>query len=333
MGEPSVAAIVWFILLGFILALYVMLDGFDMGVGILSLLIRQSQRRTVLMSSLSTVWDANEAWLVIWAGALFGAFPLAYATSISALYFPVTLLLFSLIFRGISFEFHSLARRKRIWGLAFGLGSLGAAIAEGMILGGVLSGIRVDSRGIFSGRLFDWLTWTTVVVTVEVVTGFAMLGASYLVLKTEGELQETVRKMAVWFSLGAFLLAAVTAFFLPSVNPGMAARLLVGVRNPALIGIFLVSSGLFVVLLVSLYLRKDRLPFACALLVFFVTFSALWWAEYPYLLPGSITISMAAARPDTLIFMLIGIGPFIPIILAYNYFIYRVFRGKVQAGY
>ena len=323
---------VWYFLLGFILALYVILDGFDIGVGILSLFIDRRQSRAVLMSSLSTVWDANEAWLIIWGGALFGAFPLAYATVFNALYIPITGLLVSLIFRGISFEFYSLAGRKRIWSLAFGLGSLGAAIFEGCILGGVLSGIRVDRNGMFAGGLFDWVNSVSAVVVIDVIAGFSLLGATYLIYKTERKIQEAARKWTLIFSIVVFTLAMVTAFLLPVIDPEMAASLLAHARPAELLAVFLTNALFIVALVICLERRSEPFPFIFALLVFLVTFGALWTAEYPYLVPGAITAHMAAARHNTLEFMLAGIGPVIPVIMTYNFYIYRVFRNKVREG-
>jgi cytochrome bd ubiquinol oxidase subunit II len=320
---------VWFYLLGLILALYVMLDGFDLGVGILSLFTGKESRKSILMSSLSAVWDANEVWLVIWGGALFGAFPLAYSTVMNALYLPVMLLLISLIFRGISFEFRQLSSKKRIWSFSFGAGSLLAAIAQGTILGGTLTGIKVNSSGNFDGLLFDWVNGTTFIVILEVIAGYVLLGASYLNMKTTGTFQKYNRIIALSVACVVFLFALYTAFFLPLTGNSLTIALLRGPHTPYLFALLGLSTILFALLIYSLVKHNERFPFILSLLIFFVTFGGLWSATYPYLLPGALSVDMAASRPNTLLFMLVGIGPIIPVIMVYNFYVYKVFRYKI----
>jgi len=321
---------VWFYLLGFILALYVMLDGFDLGVGIISLFGGRSERRSLMMSSLSAVWDANETWLVIWGGALFGAFPLAYAVSMSALYIPVTFLLLALIFRGISFEFHSHSRNKRVWAIVFGAGSLIASISEGTILGGTLSGISVDKTGNFTGGPFDWFQIYTPVVILEVVAGFVLLGSTYLVIKTTGELQKTNRKIAMVSSWIVFAFSIITAYLISHLHAAIFEKMNIGAHGEIVLITFSISAVLFCALQYSLYKKLERLPFVLSLLIFFVTFTGLWIGVYPYLLPGAVTVGMAASEPNTLLFMLVGIGPIIPVIIGYNGYVYHVFKSKVS---
>jgi cytochrome d ubiquinol oxidase subunit II len=325
----SYLADVWFYLLGLILALYVMLDGFDLGVGIISLFTSKESRKSILMSSLSAVWDANEVWLVIWGGALFGAFPLAYSTVMNALYLPVILLLISLIFRGISFEFRQLSSNKRIWSFSFGAGSLLAAIAQGTILGGTLTGIKVDSSGNFAGLLFDWVHGTTVIVILEVIAGYILLGSTYLIMKTTGIVQKHNRSVALFAACVVFLFALYTAFFVPLTGNALIIALLRGPHTPYLFALLGLSGILFALLIYSLIKQNERLPFILSLLIFLFTFGGLWSATYPYLLPGAVSVDMAASRPNTLLFMLVGIGPIIPIIMVYNFYVYKVFRHKV----
>jgi cytochrome d ubiquinol oxidase subunit II len=320
---------VWFYLLGFILALYVMLDGFDLGVGIISLFEGSSQRQSLMMSSLSAVWDANETWLVIWGGALFGAFPLAYSVSLSALYIPVTFLLLALIFRGISFEFHSLSKNKRIWAIAFGAGSLVASISEGTILGGALSGIQVDNTGNFTGGPFDWLQIYTPVILLEVVAGFVLLGSTYLVNKTTGVLQDSSRKIAMITSWIVFIFSIITAYLISHIHAPIFESMILGAHREVIYITFSISTVFFCALQYTLYKRLERVPFILSLSIFFVTFTGLWVGVYPYLLPGAVTVGAAAAEPNTLLFMLIGIGPIIPVIIGYNWYVYHVFKSKV----
>ncbi|MFZ2407505.1 MAG: cytochrome d ubiquinol oxidase subunit II, partial [Methylobacter sp.] len=178
---------IWFFIIWLIFFLYIVVDGFDLGVGILFLLNRDEKQRTVMMASLGSVWDANETWLVLLIGALFGAFPLVYAIVLHALYIPVMLMIFALIFRGVAFEFRSHAHNKVLWNIAFGGGSLLAAIAQGLAFGGLISGLNVSGTGLDGG--WAWLTPFSLLVAVGVVVGYGLLGATYLIVKTEGELQ------------------------------------------------------------------------------------------------------------------------------------------------
>jgi cytochrome d ubiquinol oxidase subunit II len=324
-------SIVWFYLLGFILALYVMLDGFDLGVGIISL-FQGNQRQSLMMSSLSAVWDANETWLVIWGGALFGAFPLAYSVSLSALYIPVTFLLVALIFRGISFEFHSHAKNKRIWAITFGAGSLVASISEGTILGGALGGIIVDNAGNFTGGPFDWLQIYTPVIILEVVAGFVLLGSAYLVNKTIGELQKSSRRIVIVSSWIVFIFSIITAYLIAHLHGQIFESMILGAHGEVVYITFSISAVLFCALQYAIYKNLEPFPFILALSIFFVTFAGLWIGVYPYLLPGAVTVQMAAAESNTLLFMLIGIGPIIPVIIGYNWYVYNVFKSKV-VGY
>ncbi|NET74235.1 MAG: cytochrome d ubiquinol oxidase subunit II, partial [Sphaerospermopsis sp. SIO1G2] len=177
---------VWFVILGLFLFLYVLLDGFDLGVGILSLTSSNEQRRSLLMTSLGNIWDANETWLVLMAGALFGAFPLAYGTILSALYLPLMVMVVGLILRAVSFEFREHSDNKRFWNFSFGVGSFIAALFQGFALGGVLAGIKVDTDGHFIGGIWDWLTWQSLLTALTLVQGYVLIGSTYLILKTEG---------------------------------------------------------------------------------------------------------------------------------------------------
>lgn len=265
-------------------------------------------------------------WCTLWC------FPLAYSTVMNALYIPVILLLVSLIFRGVSFEFRQLSEKKRIWSFSFGIGSLIAVIAQGLIIGGTLIGIKVDSSGNFTGSLFDWVHLTTFIIVVEIIAGYILLGATYLNMKTTGVLQKHARIVAFYASGIVFLLAVYTAIYLPLTVNEITFALLRGTHTPYLFKLLALSALLLALLILSLIKHHERLPFLLSLLVFLLTFGGLWSAVYPYLLPGAVSIDMAASRPNTLLFMLIGIGPVIPVIMVYNFYIYRVFSQKVGDG-
>lgn len=205
---------VWFVILGLFLFFYFLLDGFDLGVRILSLTSSSEQRRSLLMTSLGNIWDANETWLVLMAGPLFGAFPLAYGTILNALYLPLMIMVVGLILRAVAFEFREHSDNKSFWNFAFGIGSFIASLFQGFTLGGVLAGIKVDLSGHFIGGMWDWLSWQSLLTALTLVQGYVLIGSTYLILKTEGRLQEThfrTAKLADWTTfIGAILITITT---------------------------------------------------------------------------------------------------------------------------
>ncbi len=321
---------IWYVLVGLMLALYVILDGFDLGVGVLSLFSRSERRRSIMMTSLATVWDANEVWLVIAGGALFGAFPAVYALVLNALYLPVVLLVVGLIFRGVAFEFRAHSRRKRFWSLSFGAGSLAAALAQGCILGGLLGGIRADSLGRFAGGPFDWANSFTFVIVVGVVAGYAMLGSTYLVLKTKGRAQESAREWAQVTSSVAFAVGCGATVALPFMQVGVAGKWLAPPDRYYLLCLSASSVAAFLMLMHSLRRRHEMSPFLWSLLIFVLALGGLWVGLYPDIVPGTLSVGRAAASARTLVVMLTGIGFLIPVILVYNGYMYIVLRGKLD---
>ncbi|KAF3890327.1 MULTISPECIES: cytochrome d ubiquinol oxidase subunit II [Nostocales] len=324
---------VWFGILALFLFLYVMLDGFDLGVGILSLTASNEERRGILMTSLSNVWDANETWLVLMGGGLFGAFPLAYGTILNALYIPIFIMVFGFVFRAVAFEFREQAQRKFFWNFAFGAGSFAASLGQGFALGAVLKGIEVDKAGHFIGTTWDWLSWQSVLVALTLIQGYVLIGSTYLVWKTEGELQEhhyRTAKIAAWTTLiGAILITITTPIFYESAR----AKLF----DPPLLYVFAVIPILGVLLigllLKSLNNKEERAPFVWTILLFVLTFVGLALVVFPYIIPTEITIYEAAADPSALVFMIIFIGALIPVMLFYNIYQYIIFRGKVTGGH
>ncbi len=324
---------VWFVILALFLFLYVMLDGFDLGVGILSLTSSDDERRSILMTSLGNVWDANETWLVLMGGALFGAFPLAYGTILTALYIPIMVMILGLIFRAVAFEFREHAKRKFFWNLAFSAGSFIAALGQGFALGSVLEGIKVDEAGHFIGTPWDWLDWRSFLVAITLIQGYVLIGSTYLILKTEGELQKThyrTAKIAAWTTmLGAVLITIVTPVFYESARTRL--------FSPPLFYIFAAIPilGVFLIFLLmrSLDRKQELATFIWTILIFLLTFLGLGLIVFPYIIPPNITIYQAAASPSALVFMIIFIGFLIPIMLFYNIYQYVVFRGKVASSH
>lgn len=319
---------IWFALIGLMLVLYVVLDGFDLGVGLMSLFACDEDRRGIMMASLGSVWDANETWLIVLGGALFGAFPVVYGVALHALYIPVMLMIFGLIFRGVAFEFHEHAQRKAIWGIAFGAGSLLAAISQGLILGAILNGITVNNNR-FTGGVWDWFHPFTVLVAAGVAFGYALLGATFLIIKTSGETQHRSYHRARVSAWAMLVVAAGVTLWTPYLYPTIASKWFslptFFLIAPLPLGALLA----FALLLRSLRQRHEYAPFIYSLIVFLCSFAGLALSLYPYLLPPSISIANAAASARTLVFMLTGIGMLLPIMLIYNGYQYFVFRGKV----
>ncbi|MBU7582518.1 MAG: cytochrome d ubiquinol oxidase subunit II [Nostoc sp. TH1S01] len=323
---------VWFVILALFLFLYVMLDGFDLGVGILSLTSSDEERRGILMTSLSNIWDANETWLVLMGGGLFGAFPLAYGTILNALYIPILVMVFGFIFRGVAFEFRELSRRKLFWNFAFGAGSFIAALGQGFALGAVLKGINVDETGHFIGSTWDWLSLPSVLVALTLIQGYVLIGSTYLVWKTTGELQETHYKTAKIAALTTLIGAIAITISTPIIYESARYRLF---QQP-LVYIFtlipVVGVWLIWQLLQSLNRKEERAPFVWTILLFVLSFIGLGLIIFPYIIPTTITIYEASADPSSLVIMIIFIGFLIPVMLFYNLYQYIVFRGKVTGG-
>lgn len=326
MIDQTVLVYIWAGILSLVLTLYVMLDGFDLGIGVLSLFVREADQRETMMGSIGAIWDANETWLVLAGGILFGAFPVAYAVLLNALYIPIMIMLFGLIFRAVSFEFISHSRRKSIWQFAFGLGSLVAVMGQGFTLGGVLSDIRV-AAGEFIGGPWDWLNASSIVMTAAVGVGYLVLGASYLLAHGRGTLHQHMHRVTVICSVLLFVAVAAMTVLVPMLFERISEK-----WSSQSIGYLLIAMSLCVVvafmilILVTVYQKHTWWPFAASLALFGLSFSGLLVAIHPYIVPTSITITEAAAGTDTLTFMLFGIGLLIPIMLGYNLYLYRVFH-------
>ncbi|TVQ44826.1 MAG: cytochrome d ubiquinol oxidase subunit II [Gloeocapsa sp. DLM2.Bin57] len=323
---------VWFFILVLFLFLYVVLDGFDLGVGILSLTASSEERRGILMTSLGNVWDANETWLVLMGGALFGAFPLAYGTILTALYIPILTMVFGFIFRAVAFEFREHSDNKIFWNFAFGAGSFLAALGQGFSLGAVIDGIKVDASGHFIGSTWDWLNWHNAIVALTLIQGYVLIGSTYLVMKTEGKLQETHYKTAkiaaVTTLIGAVAITVATPFLSDEIRLRLFQQPFVYIfALIPVVGTFLIWR-----LITGLNKRQEVTPFVMTILIYVLTFLGLALIVFPYIIPPTITIYQAAASPSSLVFMLIFIGVLIPIMLFYNIYQYVVFRGKVKTS-
>lgn len=321
-------ATVWFLIIALFLAFYVVLDGFDLGVGVVSLFVSK-RRREVMMATLGSIWDANETWLVVIGGTLFGAFPMAYGEIMHGLYVPIIFMLLGFMLRGVSFEFHELSVRRRFWGTMFAVGSLLAAVAQGFALGGLITGLKV-SNGNFAGHVMDCFSPFGAIVALGVTAGYSMLGAAYLIIKTRGTLQVGFYRRAQWLAWLMLLAGAVVTIVTPLQYPTVLERWL---RLPgAYFFVLLPALALFSFwrLLRALKQRQEVAPFVWTMLIFLFSLAGLAATWYPYIVPASVTIDEAAASSNTLVVMLVGIGMLIPVMVVYNVYQYVVFRGKID---
>jgi cytochrome d ubiquinol oxidase subunit II len=323
---------IWFGLIGFILFLALALDGFDLGIGIISLVVRDEARRAIMMGSIGPVWHANLTWLVVTGGLFFGAFPLAYGVILTALYLPLLLMICGLIFRGVSFDFREEAAGKLSWSLAFGIGSLGAALGQGFVVGGFVSGFKMMGSQ-YAGGGWDWLNPWAALVALGLLSAYGLLGATYLVMKTEGRIQEDgyrYAQVAAWS-----LLVVATGVGLGAIfqYPFLARKWF------AWPGLWLTSFPIllggvaFVRLIYSLRRLKETAPFLWSVMVLLCASFAMAASIHPYVIPPEISLTTAAAPAGTLKVMLGVMAVVLPLMLIYNGYQYLVFRGKSKSGY
>ncbi len=321
--------IVWAGIIGFAVFAYVVMDGFDLGIGVLFPTFAVGEERDQAMNSIAPVWDGNETWLVMGGGGLLAAFPLAYAIILPATYPLMIAMLLGLVFRGVAFEFRWRDPRHRaFWDWAFCIGSLVAAMAQGMTLGAILQGIRVADNA-YAGGWLDWLSPFTLLTGAALVIGYALLGATWLVWKTEGSGQTHARRLA--FGLGIATLVALAA--VSAATPFLAYDYwrrwfaMPGVLLTAQVPLLTAIAAAF--FFWSLRRGAERAPFLVALALFLLGFAGLGISIYPYVVPRAVTIWQAAAPAQSQLFMLVGVVVIVPVILAYTAWAYWVFRGKV----
>ncbi|MGH6909807.1 MAG: cytochrome d ubiquinol oxidase subunit II, partial [Phenylobacterium sp.] len=328
--------LIWAGIMALTVLMYVLLDGFDLGIGILFPFADSPAERDVMMDTVAPVWDGNETWLVLGGGGLFAVFPLAYAAVMPALYIPVLLMLLALILRGVAFEFRLRGRRrgKAFWTAAFTVGSLTATIAQGLVLGGFIQGMTLKD-GAFAGGPFDWLTPYTLLVAAGLIAGYALLGATWLVWRTEGALHDRARLWA-WISAGAVAaLLAATSLATLFVHANIAARW--GFQNGAfdlgkltpLLAIPALGAVGLAISAIGLMRKAHFTPFLGAGLVFLSGYLGLAASFFPYIVPYSMTFREAANPDNTLALMLGGGAVLLPAIIGYSAWVYWIFRGKV----
>jgi cytochrome bd ubiquinol oxidase subunit II len=319
---------VWSCLIALAILLYVVLDGFSLGVALLFPSTRQEGERDELMDSIAPVWDANQTWLVFGGGALFVAFPIVYGVLFSALYIPLLTFIFGLIFRGVTFEFRAHSTRKRAWNHAFFLGSLVAVLSQGLTLGGILSGTKVVS-GRFAGGPFDWLNLFSFTVGIALIAGYILLGSTYLIIKTTGSVQQRAFRQASWSALAVLGFQILITIWTPLHYPMALRNWFYPPRIYFIWAFPLLGLLAFFWLIKSLRDRREILPFCCSVVFYLAGYLGLIASVYPYAIPPSVTFQEAAAQPETLRFTLWGVVIVLPLVLGYMIYSYIVFRGKV----
>jgi len=325
--------LLWLLIIGFGVMMYVIMDGFDLGIGILFPFIRERDHRDTMVNTVAPVWDGNETWLVLGGAGLMAAFPKAYGILLSAFYVPLLLMLAGLIWRGVSFEFRFKAddAHRPFWDKAFMAGSFTAAFFQGMVLGAFIDGVHVvDGAG--TGGAMSWLTPFSVFTGIGVVIGYALLGVTWLILKTEGELQRTMVRIARPITMAVLGAIVIVALWTPLAHPAIADRWF---KLPNFW--FFTPVPVLVVLAAGFILRLLKNdphagPFLWSLVLIFLGYSGLVISIWPNIVPPSLSIWEAAAPPQSLGFTLVGALLIIPMILGYSAWSYYVFRGKVRVG-
>ena len=329
-------ATVWAFIIAFAVFVYVVMDGFDLGLGLLFPLFPNKADRDVIMNSVAPVWDGNETWLVLGGGGLMAAFPLAYAVLMPALYTPMIAMLIGLVFRGVAFEFRwrTTQSKQNRWDVAFAGGSLLATLAQGIALGAMLQGVHVEGRH-YAGGWWDWLTPFSILTGLALATGYGLLGATWLVLKTEGALRDKAYRLSSWLLLAMLVAIGAVSIATPFLNIQYTERWFSWPNVILSAPVPIAVAGVTALLLRSLAARRDSQPFFLALALFALSYAGLGISMYPYIVPQSITIWQAASPENSQLFMLAGVAVLMPMILGYTGWTYWVFRGKVnvESGY
>lgn len=323
-------ASIWAALIAFSVLTYVILDGFDLGVGILFPAFPERTNRDIMTNSIAPVWDGNETWLVMGGGGLMAAFPVAYATVLPALYFPIILMLLGLVFRGVAFEFRWRTRpESKFWDRSFWLGSTIAAFMQGIALGALVQGITVEDRS-YAGGWWDWLTPFSILTGIAVVIGYASLGATWLNMKTIGSIQDRSKGLAKLFVILLVVVIGLVSLWTPFIDQQYFDRWF---KWPtaffsALVPLLIATCAF--VFWWAIKKGNDQLPFLATLGLFILTYIGLGISFYPDIVPGALSIQEAAAPDSSLSFLLWGAAICIPMILGYTGYAYWVFRGKMD---
>jgi cytochrome d ubiquinol oxidase subunit II len=321
---PVILPLVWAAILALAVFLYVLLGGYDLGLGVLFPLAPSDKDRDAMMGSVAPFWDGNETWLVLGGGGLLAAFPLAYSVMLPALYLPIILMLIGLILRGVAFEFRFKSERYRwMWDMAFSLGSVLAALMQGAIMGAFIQGFAVTDNK-FSGGAFDWLTPFSVLTAAALLSGYVLLSAGWLIMKADEALREWAYGIAYTALVAVATFIVIFSLWTPFLHPEIAARWFSPGNMVMLSPVPLVTAASVVGLWMALKRRHRYMPFLLATVLFLLCYTGLAVSLFPYIIPPNITIWQAAAAPDSQLFMLYGAIPILPIILGYTAYSYYV---------
>jgi cytochrome bd ubiquinol oxidase subunit II len=328
----SYLPVIWAAILGLTVAMYVILDGFDLGIGILFPFAETEHERDQMMNSVAPFWDGNETWLVLGGAGMMVAFPLAYSIILPALYLPVIIMLLALVFRGVAFEFRWIGiASKSNWTFAFAAGSTLAAFCQGLVLGGLIQGINVEN-GAFAGGAFDWATPFAALCGLGLVTGYGLLGATWLIMKTDGSVANRARVQAKLLLLAVIGFMAIVSVWTPIAFERIAMRWF---SLPNFLFLWWVPAATALVAYAAwrwIESGREVLPFLTAIALFLLGYLGLLISNFPYMVPPSLSIWQTAAAPATQMFMLMGTLVTLPIILGYFIFVYWIFGGKLREG-
>jgi cytochrome bd ubiquinol oxidase subunit II len=323
--------LIWAVILGVAVAFYVVLDGFDLGIGMLFPFAKSDAERDRMLASIAPYWDGNETWLVLGGGGLLVAFPRAYSIIMPAFYLPLIVMLLALVLRGVTFEFRAIAERKPLWNAVFAGASTLAGLCQGLVLGGLVQGIKVEN-GAYAGGSYDWATPFGVLCGAGVVAGYALLGATWLMLKTDGDLARRAATMAKELLVAVLVFMAAVSIFTPLEFPRISQRWF------TLPNLYYLSPVPILTALVALAewrwigARRAAASFLATIALFLLGYLGLVISIFPYIVPPALTIWEAAASASSQTFMLIGTLVLLPAILGYTAFTYWLFRGKVREG-
>ena len=322
---PVILPLVWAAILALAVFLYVLLGGYDLGLGVLFPFAPADEDRDAMMSSVAPFWDGNETWLVLGGGGLLAAFPMAYGVMLPALYLPIIFMLLGLILRGVAFEFRFKSDKYRyLWDLAFAGGSITAALMQGVTIGAFIQGFTVTD-GRFTGGTFDWLTPFSLVTAVALLSGYVLLSAGWLIMKAPNELREWARRVAKIALIVMTAFIALFSLWTPFLHQEIAQRWFSPGNMVMLSPVPLITGALIVALWFALRDRHRHTPFLFGAGIFLMCYTGLAVSLFPYIIPPDITIWQAAAAPDSQLFMLYGAIPLLPIILGYTAYSYYVF--------
>jgi cytochrome d ubiquinol oxidase subunit II len=323
-------SLVWAAIIGFAVIMYVILDGFDLGIGIIFPFVKNNTHKDVMMHSIAPFWDGNETWLVLGGTGIFAAFPKAYSTLLPILYLPLIIFLLALIMRGVAFEFRFKATTHQyIWDYSFFFGSIIATFMQGVVLGAFIEGFTIKN-GIYLGKEYGWLTPFSIMTGIALICGYSLLGSTWLILKTENDLQDWCRNIALKLMCLVLFFILIVSIWTPFIHQDIAKRWFSWPNIIYFLPVPAHTMGLAIILYLSIIKKREILPFISSIGLFILSYTGLIISLYPFIIPRYMTIWQASSPPESQLFALTGVLFLLPIILGYTFHAYWVFRGKVH---